>query len=148
MPLHQTRARLEATLVPSCVVPNALGLPPSNFLNIIVGVDGCGGACGGRLCRFIFGRKGRRGRGWRRLRRAPGGVGVVGEVALVAGVRGKRDGVRGGRRVKGNRPTPGLLVVVGGVGSGADSPLEGWGAVSEGARDELGVGTNRMPAYS
>ena len=50
--------------------------------------------------------------------------------------------------MEGNGPTPGLLVVVGGVGAGSDSPLKRWGAVSEGARDKLGVGTNRMPAHS
>jgi hypothetical protein len=147
MPLHQTRARLKTTLVPACVVPNALGLSPSNFLDIIVGVDGCGGAGGGRLRRLIFGGKGRGGRRRRRLRGAPGGVRVVGEVATVKGVGGRRVGVYGGRRVEGNGPTPGLLVVVGGVGAGSDSPLERWGAVSEGARDELGVCTNRMPAH-
>jgi hypothetical protein len=49
MPLHQTRARLEATLVPTCVVPNTLGLSASNLLDIFVGVDRSGGAGGGRL---------------------------------------------------------------------------------------------------
>jgi len=67
---------------------------------------------------------------------------------VVTGVRGERVGVRRGRRVEGNGPTPGLLVVVGGVGAGSDSPLERWRAVSEGARDELRVGTNRMSAHS
>jgi hypothetical protein len=148
MPLHQTRARLKTALVSACVVPNAFGLSPRNFLDIVVGVDGCGGASGGRLRRLIFGGKGRGGRCRGCLRRTPSGVGVVGEVAVVTGVRGKRVGVYRGRRVEGNGPTLGLLVVVGGVGAGSDSPLERRGAVSEGARDELGVGTNRMPAHS
>jgi hypothetical protein len=39
--------------------------------------------------------------------------------------------------VEGNRPTPGLLMV-GGIGAGSDSSLKRWGAVSEGARDEMG----------
>lgn len=50
--------------------------------------------------------------------------------------------------MEGNGPTPGLLVVVGGVGAGSDSPLERRGAIAEGARDKLGFGTNRMPAHS
>jgi len=145
MPLHQTRARLESTLVPAWVIPNALGLSAADLLDIIVGVDGSGGAGGGRLCRLIFGGKGRRGRSRRGLRRAPCGIGIVGEVAAVTGVGGQRVGVRRGRWVEGNRPTPGLLVV-GGVGAGSDSPLERWGAVSEGARHKLGVGTDRVPA--
>jgi len=36
--------------------------------------------------------------------------------------------------------------MVGGVWAGSDSPLEGWGAVSEGAGHELGVGADRVPA--
>jgi hypothetical protein len=49
--------------------------------------------------------------------------------------------------VEGDRPTPGLLMV-GGVGAGSDSSIEGWGTVSEGARHNVGVGTERVPAPS
>jgi hypothetical protein len=47
--------------------------------------------------------------------------------------------------VEGNGPTPGLLMV-GGVGAGPDSSIERRGAVSEGARDKVGVDTARVPA--
>jgi hypothetical protein len=49
--------------------------------------------------------------------------------------------------VEGNGPTLGLLMV-GGVGAGSDSPLERWGAVSEGTRHKVGVGTDGVPAPS
>jgi hypothetical protein len=49
--------------------------------------------------------------------------------------------------VEGDRPTPGLLMV-GGIGAGSDSSIEGWGSVSEGARHNAGVGTAGMPAHS
>jgi hypothetical protein len=48
--------------------------------------------------------------------------------------------------MEGNRPTPGLLVV-GGVGAGPDSSIDGWGAISEGAGHEVRVGATRMPAH-
>ena len=48
--------------------------------------------------------------------------------------------------MEGDRPTPGLLMV-GGVGAGSDSSIEGWGTVTEGTRDKLGVGTAGEPAY-
>jgi len=92
VPLHQTRTRLKTALVPACVIPNALGLSPVNFLDIFVGVDGCGGAGGGRLSRLILGGKGRRGGSQRGLRRAPSGIRVVREVATVTGVGGQRLG--------------------------------------------------------
>jgi hypothetical protein len=65
----------------------------------------------------------------------------------VTGARGKWVGVRRGRWVEGNGPTPGLLVVRG-VWAGSDSPVERWGAVSEGAGNKVGVGTARVPAPS
>jgi hypothetical protein len=83
MPLHQTRTGLETTLVATRIVPNTLGLSTANFLDVIVGVDRCGGAGCGGLRRLILGGKGRRGRGWRGLRRASGGMRVVREVAAV-----------------------------------------------------------------
>jgi hypothetical protein len=89
MPLHQTRTRLESTLIATCVVPKTLGLSATNSLDVIVGVDYRGGAGSGRLRRLVFGGKGRRGRSRGRLRRATGGIRVVREVAAVAGVRGK-----------------------------------------------------------
>lgn len=46
-----------------------------------------------------------------------------------------------------DRPAPGLLVV-GGVRAGSDSSVKGWRAVSEGARDELGIGTAGEPTPS
>jgi hypothetical protein len=49
--------------------------------------------------------------------------------------------------VKGDRPTPGLLMV-GGVRAGSYSPLERWGAVSEGARHEVGFSTAGKSAPS
>jgi hypothetical protein len=86
VPLYQTRTRLEATLMPTCVVPNTLGLSAGNPLDVIVGVDGCGGTGGGRLRRFILGGEGGGGRSLRRRWRASSGVGVAREVAGVTGV--------------------------------------------------------------
>jgi hypothetical protein len=130
MPLYQTRARLEPTLNPICIGPDTLGLFTSDPLDVIVGVDGCGGAgSGSGLCRFVLGGKGGRGRGRRGLGRAPGGMRVVREVATMTGSSGKRLRGRGARWVEGCGPTPGLLVV-GGVGAGSDSSIERWGAVS------------------
>jgi hypothetical protein len=65
--------------------------------------------------------------------RAPGGMRVVREVAVVTRTRGLWMDVWSGRRVEGNRPTPGLLM----VGAGSDSSVEGRGAVSEGARHRV-----------
>jgi len=72
---------------------------------------------------------------------------VAREVAAVMGSGGGWVGVRRGRWVEGDRPTPGLLMV-GGVGTGADSPIERWGTVSKGAGNEMGVCTAREPAPS
>jgi hypothetical protein len=49
--------------------------------------------------------------------------------------------------VKSGGPALGLLMV-GGVRAGSDSSIEGRGAISEGARDEVGVCTARVPAPS
>jgi len=136
MPLHQTRARLETALVPTCIVPNTLGLSTTNPLDVIVGVDDRRGAGSGRLRRLVFGGKGRRRRCRRCMRRASGGMRVVGEVAAVTRARGSCVSVWRGRRVEGDRPTPGLLMVCG-VGAGSDSSIEGRGAVSEGARHRV-----------
>jgi hypothetical protein len=51
MPLHQTRARLETTFVPTRIVPNTLGLSTTNPLDVFVSVDDRRGACGGRRLR-------------------------------------------------------------------------------------------------
>jgi hypothetical protein len=83
MPLDQTRARLETTLVPTCVVPNTLGLSTGNLLDVFVGVDGCGRASSRRLGRLILGGKGRRRGSSGGLWRTSGGMRVVGEVAVV-----------------------------------------------------------------
>jgi hypothetical protein len=88
VPLHQTRARLETTLNPTCAVPNTLGLSATHPLNVIVGVHDCRRTGSGRLCRLVLGRQGRRGRCRRCRGRAPGGMRVAGEVARVAGARG------------------------------------------------------------
>ena len=128
MPFYQTRAGLEPTLNPICIGPDTLGLFTSYPLDVIVGVDGCGGAgSGSRLRRLVLGGKGRRGRGRRGLGRAPGGMRVVREVATVTGSSGKRLRGCGARWVEGCGPTPGLLVV-GGVGAGSDSSVERRGA--------------------
>ena len=49
--------------------------------------------------------------------------------------------------MEGGRPTPGLLMV-GGVGAGPDSSIDRRGAVSEGARHKLRVGTAGISAPS
>jgi hypothetical protein len=88
VPLHQTRARLETTLIPICIVPNALGLSAADPLDVVVGVDGRRGTGGRRrLRRFVLGGKRRRGGGDGRMRRASGGVGVVREITAVTGAR-------------------------------------------------------------
>lgn len=46
-----------------------------------------------------------------------------------------------------DRPALGLLMG-GGIRAGSDPSVEGWGTVSEGARDELGVGTAGEPTPS
>lgn len=61
---------------------------------------------------------------------------VVREITAMTGAGGLWLGKWSGRWVEGDRPTPGLLVV-GGVGAGSDSSVEGWGAVSEGARHRI-----------
>jgi len=48
VPLHQTRARLETTLIPICIVPNAFGLSTADPLDVFVGVDGRRGTGGRR----------------------------------------------------------------------------------------------------
>jgi hypothetical protein len=87
VPLHQTRARLEATLIPICIVPNALGLSTADPLDVVVGVDDRRGAGSRGLRRFVLGGKRRRGGGNGCLRRASGGVRVVREIAAVTGAR-------------------------------------------------------------
>jgi hypothetical protein len=97
MPLHQTRARLETALVPTCIVPNTLGLSTTNPLDVIVGVDDRRGAGSRRgLHRLILGGKRRRGRSRGRLRRASGRIRVVRGVAAVIGARGRWVGMGGG----------------------------------------------------
>jgi hypothetical protein len=93
MPLHQTRARLKTALVPTCIVPNTLGLSTTAPLDVLVGVDGGRGAGSGRgLDRVVLGGKRRRGRSRGCLRRASGGMGVAREVAVM--VRAGRCWVR------------------------------------------------------
>jgi hypothetical protein len=93
VPLHQTGAGLEATLIPTCVVPDTLGFSTTNPLDVIVGVDSCRGAGGGRrLRRLILGGKCGRGRG-RSMRGTSSGMRVVGEIATVTGTRGWWVGV-------------------------------------------------------
>jgi hypothetical protein len=48
VPLHQARARLETALIPTCVVPNALGLSTAGPEDVFVGIDGRRRASGGR----------------------------------------------------------------------------------------------------
>ena len=96
MPLHQTRARLETTLIPTCIVPNTLGLSTDNPLDVVVGIDGRRGAGSGRrLHGVVFGGKSRRGGRRRRLWRASGGMRVAREVTVVAGAGGCWMGVSG-----------------------------------------------------
>jgi len=148
VPLHQTRARLETAFAPTWIVPNTLGLSAANPLDVIVGVDRRWGAGGGRrFSRLVLCGKGRRGRSRRRLGRAPSGMRVAREVAAVIGARGVWVGVRGGRWVEGCWQTLGLLMV-GRVGTRTDSSIKRWGAVSEGAGDELGVRAARVLAPS
>jgi hypothetical protein len=45
--------------------------------------------------------------------------------------------------VEGGRPTPGLLM----IGGGSDSSIEGWGTVSKGAGNKVGVGTAGVPTH-
>jgi len=93
MPLHQTRARLETALIPTCIVPNTPGLPTTGPLNVIVGIYGRRGAGSGRrLGRLILGGRRRRGRRRGRLWRASGRMRVAGEVAAVMRARGYRVG--------------------------------------------------------
>jgi hypothetical protein len=96
MPLHQTGARLEATLIPTRIIPNTLGLSTAGPLDVGVGIDCRRGAGSGRgLHRLVLGRKSRRGGSRGRRRGAAGGMRVAGEVTMVKRVGGCWVGMSG-----------------------------------------------------
>jgi hypothetical protein len=96
MPLHQTRARLETTLIPAWIIPNTLGLSTASPLDVTISVDGCRGAGSGRrLHGLILGGESGRGGSRRRLRRASSGMRVTRQVTVVKGAGGCWVGVSG-----------------------------------------------------
>jgi hypothetical protein len=96
MPLHQTRARLETTLIATCIVPNTLGFSTDDPLDVVVGIGGRRGTGSGRRLRgLVLGGKSRRGGRRGRLWRASGRMRVTREVTVVTGTGGRQEGLSG-----------------------------------------------------